>query len=429
MDTIFALASARGKSGVAVVRVSGPRAPAAVEVLAGPLPEARRASLRRLRAGGQVLDEALVLLFPAGASFTGEDVVEVQTHGSPAVVAALLRALAEQPGLRPAEPGEFTRRALENGRLDLSQVEGLSDLLEAETEMQRRQAMRLYSGELADRVADWRRRLLHAEALVAAEIDFADEELGPDVAAPLRGVIAGLEAELRAELCLMQRAERIRDGFEVAILGRPNVGKSTLLNALARRDVAITSEHAGTTRDVIEARLDLGGIPVTFLDMAGLRATADPVERIGVQRALARGGSADIRLVLVDEAGWPEGLDRRADDLVLNAKADGASGRLEDGVSGRTGVGVPALLAEIERRLEPMVAGAGAMGRERHRRALTLAVGSLESALDALDHFSGRPEVVGEHLRQVRGALEGLVGRHDVEQVLGEVFARFCIGK
>ncbi|HMO06828.1 MAG TPA: tRNA uridine-5-carboxymethylaminomethyl(34) synthesis GTPase MnmE [Paracoccaceae bacterium] len=429
MDTIFALATARGRSGVAVVRVSGPGAARAAAVLAPPVVEPRRACLRRIVADGVVLDEAVVLRFAAGASFTGEDVVEFQTHGSPAVAAALLRTLAGMPGMRPAEPGEFTRRALENGRMDLSQVEGLSDLLEAETEMQRRQAMRLYTGELAAVVARWRAWLLEAEALVAAAIDFADEDLPLDADGPLRRIVAGLDGELRRELASMGRAERIRDGFEVAILGRPNVGKSTLLNALARREVAITSEVAGTTRDVIEVRLDLGGIPVTMLDMAGLRGTEDPVERIGVARALTRAEAADLRVVLVDDAGWPEGLPMRSDDIVLRAKADVIDGTGRAGVSGRTGAGVPALLAEIEQRLARLVGGAGLMGRARHRHALEGAVGSLESARDALDLWSERPEIAGEHLRGVRRSLESLVGRYDADQVLGEVFARFCIGK
>lgn len=429
MDTIFALASARGRAGVAVVRVSGPGAFRAAEVLAPPLAEMRRAVVRRIVAQGVVLDEALVVRMAAGSSFTGEDSVEFQTHGSPAVVAALLRALGELVGLRPALPGEFTRRALESGRLDLSQVEGLSDLLEAETEVQRRQAIRLYSGELAQRVAEWRGRLLEAEALVAAAIDFADEGLPADAAAPLAGIVAGLAQELRGELAGLAQTERLRDGFEVAILGRPNVGKSTLLNALARREVAITSEVAGTTRDVIEVRLDLGGIPVTVLDTAGLRATRDTVERVGVERAVARAAVADIRVVLVDDEGWPDGLERREDDLVLRAKADSADGCPGSGVSGLTGAGIPALLDEIGARLATRVAGAGVMGRERHRQALIRALGSLESLRDALDHFDERPEVAGEHLRYVRMALEGLVGRHDVERVLGEVFARFCIGK
>lgn len=429
MDTIFALASARGKAGVSVVRVSGPAAVAAADALAWPAPAPRRAAVRKIRVGGTVLDEAVVLRFAAGSSFTGEDVVEFQTHGSTAVVAALLRALGQIVGLRPAEPGEFTRRALENGRMDLSQVEGLSDLLEAETELQRLQAMRLYSGEMSRRVDGWKSALLEAEALVAATIDFADEDVPETGAEHLRQLLGGLLEEVRGELSGMERAERIREGFEVAILGRPNVGKSTLLNALARRDVAITSSVAGTTRDVIEVRLDVGGIPVTLLDTAGVRETGDAVERIGVQRAIERAAAADLRVVLLDPAGWPEGLAEREGDIVVRAMADDGDGTLAGGVSGLTGAGVPALLAEIGSRLAERVAGAGLMGRERHRRALTEAAGSLESLLDALGTWAERPDLVGEHLRRARRALEGLVGRYDVESVLGEVFSRFCIGK
>lgn len=283
MDTIFALASAPGKAGVAVLRVSGPSAWAAAEQLAGALPKPREAVLRRLKdRTGQVLDEALVLLFSEGASFTGEAVAEFHVHGSVAIQRAVLRELEEMDGLRMAEAGEFTRRALENDRLDLTQVEALADLIESETESQRVQALRVFSGALGQRVEDWRRDLVHAASLLEVTIDFADEEVPVDVSGEVRArldhVLTGLDREIRG----MDGAERIRSGFEVAIVGAPNVGKSSLLNALAGRDAAITSEIAGTTRDVIEVRMEIAGLPVTLLDTAGLRETQDPVEKIGI---------------------------------------------------------------------------------------------------------------------------------------------------
>jgi tRNA modification GTPase len=267
MDTIYSLATGRGKAGVAVVRVSGPRAVDCAEHLAGFRPTGRVPSLRRLHDGdGALIDEALVLFFASGQSFTGEDVVEFQTHGSPAIVAAVLDQLSSLDGVRLAEPGEFTRRALENGCLDLAQVEGLADLIDAETEAQRKQAVRVFDGALGERTERWRIDLIRAAALLEATIDFADEDVPVDVTPEVNQLTTGVLNEINREIAGSSAAERIRDGFEVAILGEPNIGKSTLLNALAGRDAAITSAVAGTTRDVIEVRMDLKGLPVTFLD-------------------------------------------------------------------------------------------------------------------------------------------------------------------
>lgn len=269
MDTIFALASARGKAGVAVIRISGPRAWDAASALGGPLPEARRASVRKLEWNGEPLDEGLVLTFADGASFTGELAVELHIHGAVATIEAVLRALGGMSGLRMAEPGEFTRRALENGRFDLSQVEGLADLIDAETEAQRKQALKVLSGDVSRQAEAWRRDLIRAAALLEATIDFADEDVPVDVGPEVLRLVEGVVAELRQAITGYGAAERIRQGFEVAIVGRPNAGKSTLLNALAGREAAITSETAGTTRDVIEVRMDVDGLAVTFLDTAG----------------------------------------------------------------------------------------------------------------------------------------------------------------
>lgn len=427
VDTIFAQATARGKAGVSVIRVSGPRAWAAGRALAGSLPPPRVAGLRRLSAGGEFLDEAVVLCFARGASFTDEELVEFQVHGAVATVAAILRALSAMPGLRMAEPGEFTRRALENGRLDLAQVEGLSDLIEAETEAQRKQALKVLTGSVGEIVDRWRADLIRAAALIEATIDFADEDVPVDVTPEVSALIEGVAQAVARELHRVGAAERIREGFEVAIVGRPNVGKSTLLNALAGREAAITSEHAGTTRDVIEVRMDIGGLAVTLLDTAGLRDTEDAVEAIGVKRAVERAEAADLRVFLVEAGDLPL-LDPREGDLVVRAKADLGTG---DGlaVSGKTGRGLDALIRAITDILSARAAGAGVMTRERHRIALAHAFEALESARLEVSGGPDRAEFAAENLRQAARSLESLVGRVDVEHLLDEIFASFCIGK
>lgn len=427
MDTIYALATARGRSGLAVVRISGPAAHAAGLALCGSLPPPRVAGLRRLTWGGELLDEALVLVFAGGASFTGEPVVELHCHGGPAVVGAVLRALADQPGLRLAEPGEFTRRALENGVLDLAQVEGLADLIDAETEAQRRQAVRVLSGAVGQKVEGWRRDLIRAGALLEATIDFADEDVPVDVAPEVLRLIDGLMDDLGREAAGVTAAERIRDGFEVAIVGAPNAGKSTLLNQLAGREAAITSEIAGTTRDVIEVRMEIAGLPVTFLDTAGLRETEDRLERAGIERAMARAEAADLRLFLSDGSDLP--LEPTGDDIVVMGKADTRSGLSGLAVSGKTGQGVPELMARIGEILARRVGSAGALVRERHRLAVTTAIAALAESRAEVVRPDSRVELAAEHLRQAVRALDALVGRVDVEDFLGEIFASFCIGK
>ncbi|MGL4237546.1 tRNA uridine-5-carboxymethylaminomethyl(34) synthesis GTPase MnmE [Tabrizicola sp.] len=428
MDTIYATATARGRSGLAVVRISGSAAFAAGQALCGALPPPRMAGLRRLTWRGELLDEALVLCFAEGASFTGEAVVELQVHGGPAVVGAVLRALSGQPGLRLAQPGEFTRRALENGVLDLAQVEGLADLIDAETEAQRRQAVRVLSGSVGQRVEGWRRDLIRAGALLEATIDFADEDVPVDVSPEVLALIDGLMADLGREAAGVSAAERIRDGFEVAIVGAPNVGKSTLLNQLAGREAAITSEIAGTTRDVIEVRMEIAGLPVTFLDTAGLRDTEDRLEQAGIDRALARAEAADLRLFLTDGAAAP-GLTPRDDDIVVFGKADTRSSTDGLSVSGLTGEGVAELMDRIGGILQDRVASAGALVRERHRVAVTAALAALAEARAEVVRGDSRVELAAEHLRGAGRALDALVGRVDVDDLLGEIFASFCIGK
>ena len=425
-DTIFAPATARGRAGVAVIRISGPGAHAAVARLCGDVPAERRAALRRIRVGEDVLDEALVLVFAAGRSFTGEQAAELQLHGSPAVVSAVLAALGGLEGLRLAEPGEFTRRALEHGRMDLTEVEALADLLSAETEAQRRQAQRVLSGAVGRQVADWRRRLVRAASLLEASIDFADEDVPVDVTPEVSALIAGLRAEFRREAAGVAAAERVRDGFEIAVLGSPNVGKSTLINTLAGRDVALTSAVPGTTRDVLEVRLDLAGMAVTVLDTAGLRDTEDEVERMGVGRARDRAEAADLRVFLVEPGEGPSELWRDG-DLVLRAKADRHGGGAES-VSGLTGEGVDRLLARIAAILGQRSAHAGTLTRARHRLAVQRGAAALEQAEAAL-HAGAGAELAAEDLRTALRSLDALVGRVDVEHILDEVFATFCIGK
>ena len=428
MDTIFALATAHGKAGVAVVRLSGPAAFAAGDALCGSLPEPRVAGLRLLRDdAGVQLDQALVLTFKENASFTGEPVVEFQLHGSTAVVSAVLGTLASFPNLRLAEPGEFTRRALENGCLDLAQVEGLADLIDAETEAQRRQALRVLSGDLGRRADLWRTDLIRAAALLEATIDFADEAVPIDVGPEVSSLLDKVVTQISTEIDGTRTAERIRSGFEVAIVGPPNVGKSTLLNALAGRDAAITSQYAGTTRDVIEVRLDLAGLPVTMLDTAGLRETDDHVESIGISRAKERAGRADLRVFLTEPGASLE-IEPQHDDIVLFAKADQRADKT-NAISGITGEGVSSLVARIGDILSNRVSNVGIATRARHRISMERAVQSLLHVQELLVSGPDLADISAEELRTAIRALDSLVGRVDVENILDEIFSSFCIGK
>jgi tRNA modification GTPase len=427
MDTIFALASAPGKAGVAVVRISGPDALAVGTAMAGALPPARGSALRTLRAANNdVLDQALVLTFAQNASFTGEPIVEFHLHGSTAVIGAVCGELGQFNGLRLAEAGEFTRRALENGRIDLAQVEGLADLIEAETEAQRRQALRVLSGEIGNHTERWRRLLIRAAALVEATIDFADEDVPVDVTPEVLSLLRGVKSDLEFHLAGSNAAERIRVGFEVAIIGAPNVGKSTLLNALAGRDAAITSEYAGTTRDVIEVRMDIGGLPVTLLDTAGIRDTTDYVESIGIERAKKRAFEADIRVFLVDGSGEPV-FPPMAGDIVLRSKADLLSDKT-GAVSGLSGHGLDQLVEALRSKLLDKSASASIASRLRHRLAIEKALSFLLKA-ESLLLGSDAADFVAEELRSATRSLDQLVGRVDVENLLDEIFSSFCIGK
>jgi len=441
-DTIFALSSGGGRAAIAVVRVSGPAAAEALTRLGGePLPEPRRAALRRFSEPetGKAIDRGLALWFPGPASATGEDTAEFHVHGGPAVIAALCDALVALPGLRPAEPGEFTRRAFEAGRLDLTEAEGIADLVAAETEAQRRQALAQMEGGLHRLYDGWRERLMALRANVEAAIDFSDQELGADPLAAAAPGLAALESEIAAHLDDARRGERLRVGFCIAIVGAPNAGKSSLLNRLAGRDAAIVSTRAGTTRDVIEVRLDLGGWPVTLADTAGLHESRDEIESEGVRRARARAASADLSLVVFDGAFWPEAdaqsLALLSDDAlaVLNktdllpgpgTAAIGSHAAL--GVSCLTGAGIEALLEtladEIARRYP--VCGAPTLTRARHRQAVVECREALARAI-----AGPADERLAEELRLAAHALGRITGRVDVEAVLDLVFRDFCIGK
>lgn len=426
METIFALASARGKAGVAVIRVSGDLAFAAAEALCGALPSPRRAGVRQIRFADQVLDEALVLVFEAGASYTGESSVEFQTHGGSATVRSVLQALSAQPGLRLALPGEFSRRALENGKMDLTQIEGLADLIDAETEAQRRQAMSVMSGDLGRKADAWRQGILRASALLAASIDFSDEDIPEDVLQEALTLLADVQEALARELAGAAAAERIKDGFEVAIVGAPNVGKSTLLNALAGREAAITSDLAGTTRDVIEVRMEIMGLAVTLLDTAGLRVADDQIEQIGIARGLDRAQSADLRIFLL-EADEDLPIAPQPEDIVLLAKAD-LRENAQGTVSGLTGKGIDDLIGRIGAVLADRVSGSSLVIRERQRHALSVAIESLGSAQQILQGH-GLVELAAADLYRAGAALEMMIGRVGVEDLLEEIFSRFCIGK
>jgi tRNA modification GTPase len=438
-QTIYALSSGRLPSAIAIVRVSGPQAAAALMVLAGKMPRPRLATRALLRDGeGQPIDDAVVLWFPGPASATGEDVAEFHVHGGRAVLAAMVTALSAIEQMRAAEPGEFTRRAFENGKLDLTEAEGLDDLIHADTDRQRRQALRQLKGLLGDRARDWRARIIEASALIEVGIDFSDEgDVSAELLTPARERIMALLEEIQEVLAAQGKAERLRDGLVVAIAGPPNVGKSTLINQLARREVAIVSPHAGTTRDVIEVQLDLDGYPVTVIDTAGIRETDDPVEQEGVRRARARAEEADLVLWLVDapdnippqEAGVALWILRNKIDLDLPAAVrEPEAGATEFEISAARGDGIPRLISALVSLAQDFF-GAGEGGlivRERQRLLLQQTAVSLQRSIAMFDQGE---EFAAEDLRAAAYALGRLLGRVDVEDILDVIFREFCIGK
>jgi tRNA modification GTPase len=446
-QTIFALSSGRLPSAIALVRVSGSQAGVALTLLAGKLPAPRMATRVLLRDVSQrPIDDAVVLWFPGPASATGEDVAEFHVHGGRAVLAALFSALSSFENMRAAEPGEFTRRAFENGKLDLTEAEALDDLIHADTDRQRRQALRQMKGLLGDRARDWRGQIIEASALIEAGIDFSDEgDVPAELLEPALAKIRVLLAEIQEILAAQGQSERLRDGLVVAIAGPPNVGKSTLMNQLARREVAIVSPHAGTTRDVIEIQLDLDGYPVTVIDTAGIRETDDPVEQEGVRRARARAEEADLVLWMIDAQHVVADRDGVSGAWVVRNKIDletgnaasprespngsrEAYGPTEFGISAVRGDGVQELIAAIVIFARDFF-GTGEdalIGRERQRKLLQQTAGMLHRSISVIG--SGE-ELAAEELRGAAVMLGRLLGRVDVEDVLDVIFREFCIGK
>jgi tRNA modification GTPase len=440
-DTIYALSSGSGRAGIAVVRVSGPGAHRALEALARVTPPPRRATLARLidPRSRDTIDRALVFCFAAPASATGEDMAEFHVHGGAAVIARLLESLGALEGLRLAEPGEFTRRAVYHGKLDLTAAEGLGDLIAAETQAQRRQALTQAEGALARLYDGWRERLLSALARAEAELEFPDEDLPREISSAALAAARAVEQQISAHLADGRRGEILRDGLSVAILGAPNAGKSSLLNALAEREAAIVAPGAGTTRDVIEVALDLGGYPIRLADTAGLRATGDAVEAEGVRRAQKRAESADIRVLLFDAEAWPSLdaatlalVDERAILAVSRAdlRPEIARATVADRaalvLSTRSGAGIDALVKRLVEAAAGLVrpGETPALTRARHRSALEDCRACLARASSA-----GMPELAAEDLRLAARALGRITGRVDIEQVLDRVFRDFCIGK
>jgi tRNA modification GTPase len=438
-QTIFALSSGRAPSAIAIVRVSGPQAGPALTALGGKIPPARAATRMLLRdASGQPLDDAVVLWFPGPASATGEDVAEFHVHGGRAVLASIFAALSALENMRAAEPGEFTRRAFENGKLDLTEAEGLDDLIHADTDRQRRQALRQLKGLLGDRARDWRARIIEASALIEAGIDFSDEgDVPAELIAPALVKIKTLLNEIEDVLAAQGQSERLRDGLVVAIAGPPNVGKSTLMNQLARREVAIVSPHAGTTRDVIEVQLDLDGYPVTVIDTAGIRETDDPVEQEGVRRARARAAEADLVLWLADGESGKICHDGTAPVWRVRNKIDlGSTGRpmaeaaggAGFAISAKSGDGLPKLIAALVEFSQEYFGSSegGLISRTRQRQLLHEAVVALRRSIDVAGEGE---ELAAEELRVASYSLGRLLGRVDVEDILDVIFREFCVGK
>jgi tRNA modification GTPase len=441
-QTIFALSSGRPPNAISVVRVSGAHAGAILKALAGKNLLPRRATRTLIRDGNQQpIDDAVVLWFPGPKSATGEDVAEFHVHGGRAVLAALFAALSSFEDTRAAEPGEFTRRAFENGKLDLTEAEGLDDLIHADTDRQRRQALRQLKGLLGDKARSWRAQIIEASALIEAGIDFSDEaDVPAGLIAPALAKVKSLHDEISEVLAAQGRSERLRDGLVVAITGPPNVGKSTLMNQLARREVAIVSPHAGTTRDVIEIQLDLDGYPVTVIDTAGIRETDDPVEQEGVRRARTRAAEADLVLWLVEddahdhavEGAAPVWMVRNKIDLcALNRHAAGMGqtwGSQKFGISAARGDGMSELVAALVGFAQIYFGSdeGGLISRERQRTLLRETAVSLQRSMDAAGKGD---ELVAEDLRAAAHSLGRLLGRVDVEDILDKIFREFCIGK
>ena len=428
MDTIFAQATAPGRAGVAIIRVSGKQA-FDISKNFCKIPTNSKSCLRSLRdKDDNLIDRALVLKFDRGASFTGEDVIEFHVHGGLATVSKLMSELSSFSNCRLAEPGEFTRRALCNGCLDLNQVEALSDLIDAETEAQRRQAIKVLDGSFSDAGESWRRDLLRAIALLEASIDFSDEEIPDNLHIEVADLVEAVGSSIFEVLSRSEVASKIRSGFTVAIVGAPNVGKSTLLNNIAGRQAAITSDVAGTTRDVLEVRVDLNGLPVTFLDTAGLRETDEKIEKLGITMAYKRASEADLRIFLVSSFDEDLKIPASSDDLVVLNKSDCRNG-IELSVSGKTGDGVPKLLELISNRFENRTVEDFVAIRQRQLDGLQAALASLKETSSLLSHYPAPFELAAQDLYFAVSSLDFVFGKVDIESILDEIFSSFCLGK
>ncbi len=428
MDTIYALASGQGKCGISIVRISGPQAFFVGKALCKICLKPRKATFTKMwDNSGEVIDEGLAVFFEGPASFTGEDVLELHIHGSSAVLDSINCALSRMVSLRMAEPGEFTRRALMNNKLDLAQVEGLKDLIDSETEAQRKQAQRVLSGQLGLKVEEWRSCLVKAIAFLEVMIDFSDEEVPSNVFPEVLRLLSMVKSDLKDELDGVGVAERVRKGFEVALVGLPNVGKSSLLNRLAGREVAITSEIEGTTRDIVEVSMDLNGIPVNFLDTAGLRDSKDPIERQGIEKAKIRSAEADIVVILTNDGMLPADIQEDEKTLVVYTKGDLTG--IEGAVSSKTGEGLQLLVSELSRLLKNKMSTIGVATRNRHNVAISRAISNIDQAIEKIDSGWAVDEFVAEDIRSAVSVLEALVGKVGVEDVLDEIFSNFCLGK
>ena len=428
VDTIYALATPQGRAGVAIVRISGPDAFMSLHSMCNDSKiKPRKTILCDLYTQeGLHLDKALVLPFKGPHSFTGEDVVELHLHGSIAVIQKTLETLSKITNFRQALPGEFTRRAFSNEKLDLAEIEGLADLIEAETEAQRVQALKVLSGKLGERAQEWRSMIIKAMALIEVTIDFSDEDVPTDVSKDVILILTNIINDLSFESTGINVAERIRVGFEVAIVGKPNVGKSTLLNTLAGREAAITSEHAGTTRDIIEVKMDLDGLPVTMLDTAGLRETNNSIETKGIRKAIERANSSDLVIVLTDDGKKPPEI-KNPNILTFISKCD--NGDMENGLSAVTGFGIDNMIDTIKKELRNNVQNQGVATRFRHKEAIDRSINKLTNAKKFVTDGPGFYDLAAEELRQTAYTLDELFGKVDVEKVLDEIFSSFCLGK
>ena len=430
-ETIFALSTSPGKAGIAIIRVTGSRSFKIVENLTGSVPLPRVVSLRRLKYENELIDQALLVCFKSTASYTGEDMVEFHVHGSMAVIKALSEVLSHGFNLRIADPGEFTRRALENGCMDLSQVEGLLDLINSETKEQKNQSLKVLSGAIGDKSKNWRRTILSSLALAEVMIDFSDEDVPGNTVDDILSLVNSLVGTLNMEIKGSKSLRLIRGGFDVTIIGRPNIGKSSLLNYLAGTEKAIVSEKAGTTRDIIELSIDLCGFRVNFFDTAGIHKSMDLIEQIGIDRAKAKAAQSNMRIFLINPSDVVKdfGVEIKETDIILHAKSDIGKSSVYPGISSKTGEGVQDLLKKISKNIDLSTSYSSVLINDRHIQVIRNTISCLNLVRLELKKSEVQIEIVAENLRLAIMELDFLVGKINVEDVLGDIFSSFCIGK